>query len=1583
MKRNQTKRLRKRLRKWKSQRRAKLESLEPRQLLAADVYISEFMASNDGVVLDEDGDDSDWIEIFNAGPDDVNLDGWHLTDDPAQLSKWDFPDQSLSAGNSLVVFASDKDRGGPGEELHLNFKLSAGGEYLALTRNTSAGGFDIVSEFAPEFPQQTTDISYGYEQEVSVDTIVEPGAPARLLIPTSEPSSSWTNLGFNDSSWQNATSAIGYQTSVPGFTVQDAKSSGRIVNISESLRLLDGTGQQSSTTAISPVINFFDTGSPGRYSSDLPFPNNTSGDDNDFAIRATGTITIPQSGTWTFGTNSDDGARLRVDGRTVINDDTLHAPEDRFGTTTLSAGQHEIELIFFERGGGAEVELFAAQGSRSSFDSSAFRLIGDVANGGLEVTTSPTEGSSGLSSVIETNVEAMRENASSAYLRVPFTVTDPASYDSLTLEVSYDDGFIAYLNGTEVARRNAPASASFNSTALDDRPFRNAVTPEFVGITDHLDLLRSGDNVLAIHGLNDSSDSDEFLLRVGLSEISTTRGDAVFFREVTAGTFNPSEGAEDFLLDDVTLSHPHGFYENAIQLELDSRTAGTSIRYTTDGSEPTSTNGQLYNNAIAISETTTIRARSFKQGSEPSRIETATYLFLDDVLTQSPNGQSPENWPTAQSINGQQLDYGLDPDIVNSSIWRSQMEEALTQIPSMSLVLDIDDLLGSSEGIYTNAQSHGRDWERPASLELINPDGSEGFQVEAGVRVRGGFSRSDSNPKHAFRLFFRDEYGDAKLEYPLFGDEGVDEFDKIDLRTSQNYSWAFRGSTENTFVRDVYSRDVQGLLGNPYTRSSFYHLYINGQYWGLYQTQERAEARYAASYFGGDKDDYDVVKSAGSSGGYETEATDGNLDALRRLADYFYQNDGLSDANMADYWMAQGMNPDGSENPGFERLLDVENLIDYMIITYFTSDADGPGSKFTRPRVNNYFGILNRENPDGFKWFEHDSEHSLDTGDAAGANFNMVTPLTTGGSQFRYFNPHWMHEQLAQTNSVYREQFADRVYETMFNDGLLTAEKSNEIIDARAAQIDMAIIAESARWGDAQRTTPYTKTHWEDAVQRTKDWIDDRVPVVIQQLQGIGWFPDTLPPEFTVNDVPQHGGELTASDEIGFSTTANIEFDTVLRRNASWNFLDDGSNQGTAWRNNNFDDSDWDSGRGQLGYGDGDENTVLSYGSNGSDKHRTTYFRNSFDISDVEQYDLGRIQLLRDDGAIVYLNGEEIARSNMPSGTVNFRTFANQVAGGTDESTYYPFEFPAGLLQEGENFLAVEIHQANASSSDISFDLQVELGIRATGVTNIYYTLDGSDPRTATGGISATAIRFDGQSPAIGGETELSVRIRETDGTWSVLNRATFLSDGTAQPPVIPPEQSELVGLVRSGRIVLQASDLDVQGINFESEAGLLVPIPNNDASPFDIALSNTNTQISLGNLGSTVRLDGELITEIRYEGTDPSSDLKATYGVEGVEVAFPVEVDATPTHDCNGDGVTDAADLNCVCQSGAVDELLAELGIGRADLNADGTVGFADFLILSASFGQSDVGYANGDMDCSGTVDFADFLVLSSNFGT
>ena len=138
-------------------RRFQMESLEARVVLAADLVISEFQASNDTTLFDEDGDSSDWIEIHNRSLEDVNLDGWHLTDDDTNLSKWQFPDTTIAPDEYLIVFASGKDRT-DGDELHTSFKLSSGGEYLGLI---DTDGIGIVSEFTPEFPDQVTDQSFG------------------------------------------------------------------------------------------------------------------------------------------------------------------------------------------------------------------------------------------------------------------------------------------------------------------------------------------------------------------------------------------------------------------------------------------------------------------------------------------------------------------------------------------------------------------------------------------------------------------------------------------------------------------------------------------------------------------------------------------------------------------------------------------------------------------------------------------------------------------------------------------------------------------------------------------------------------------------------------------------------------------------------------------------------------------------------------------------------------------------------------------------------------------------------------------------------------------------------------------------------------------------------------------------------------------------------------------------------------------------------------------------------------------------------------------------------------------------------
>ena len=165
--------------------------------------------------------------------------------------------------------------------------------------------------------------------------------------------------------------------------------------------------------------------------------------------------------------------------------------------------------------------------------------------------------------------------------------------------------------------------------------------------------------------------------------------------------------------------------------------------------------------------------------------------------------------------------------------------------------------------------------------------------------------------------------------------------------------------------------------------------------------------------------------------------------------------------------------------------------------------------------------------------------------------------------------------------------------------------------------------------------------------------------------------------------------------------------DVLVPAGADWRYLDNGSNQGTGWRTASFNDAAWPVGPAQLGYGDGDERTIVLYGPNSSNKYITTYFRHTFTVADPSVLGPLTLRLLRDDGAVVYLNGVEVFRSNMPAGSVTYTTPASLAVGGADELQVYPATVDSSVLVPGSNVIAVEIHQSGGTSSDVSFDLEL------------------------------------------------------------------------------------------------------------------------------------------------------------------------------------------------------------------------------------------------------------------------------------
>ncbi len=1334
------------------------------------------MADNESAVGDDDGDFSDWIEIHNPDAVPVSLADWYLTDSATNLTKWRIPAITLQPGEFRIVWASGKDRRDPAQPLHTNFALSASGEYLALVH---ADGTSIEHEFAPEFPAMGDDASYGLVFETQA--LLSPGAETRYRVPTSasNPAAGWNQPAFDDSSWSSGPSGLGQGLTVPGITARQVFMNGSMGGLADALALLalpeGDPGILSEATAVVGSANFLGTGADGRYSNNTAPPG---GNGNNYAIRLTGYVEIPTAGTYTFGTNSDDGVQTRIDGTVLYTDDTFHGPEDHLGSRFLAAGQHSFEVVMFQGTGGDSLEFYAAPGNYTSWDP-AFRLVGDTASGGLVATTS----ADGVGEIIATNLSSALSGKPGAYFRNAFNGGDTGTATSLSLVARYNDGFVAWLNGNPVASANAPASPAWNSTANSARGNAESLQPSGFNLTSQLASLVAGENVLAIHGMKDTAADSDFLI---LPEIIAGTPDITsppaFYApgNATPGWINVEPDSFGTVAD-TSFSVDRGYFTAPIEVGISTETPGATIRYTTDGSTPSETHGEIYSGPLTVSETTVLRAIAYRTGWTPTNVDTQTYLFLDSVLTQSADGSPPPGWP-ATSGTSQVLDFGMDPEIVN--YWNpdiggeESVKQALAALPAVSLTTDLPNLLNidGSQGIIANPGNRGFAWERPVSVEWINPPddlnphGTGEFQINAGLRIRGGYSRSTNNPKHSFRLYFRKDYGAGKLEYPLYGRYGPSEFDQVDLRTAQNYSWSFEGGDSNTFLREESTRQAYLEMGQTGSHVRYFHLYLNGQYWGLFNLDERTEASFAETYFGGDKDDYDVVKSEGDAG-YVVGATDGNLAAWQDL-----WNKGKThraSPTNANYFRLMGLAADGATPTSDPVLLDPVNLADYLLLTFWTGNLDGATSNFLgNDRANNWFGSRRRENNprQGFRFFVHDFEHTF-----FNVNEDRTGPFTVANeSNFAYSNPLFLHQDLL-ANAEYRMLWADRIQKHMFSGGALDPVNWNNRINRLAGVIDQAIIAESARWGDSKTSQPKTRQTWINAQNALLSYLSPRAPVVLSQLRAdqlypaldapvpipFGGYQDSgvevavaLPASATTYYMPDGsdpravGGALRSGAQV---YTASVSTETPLAWSASgWKYLYDGSDQGTVWREPAHDDTAWPTGTAELGYGDGDETTVIPihYVSAGQ-KAATCYFRRSFTLADLDGISSAEVSVAYDDAYAVYLNGTRIA-GNLP-----FDAAYNYYSSNAIEETIATTEVDPMLLVAGENVIAVEIHQAGPTSSDISMDLRFNL---TRSITSTPLILTGAGERT--------------------------LRLRSRSGsTWSAMSEATFLLDTEPASP--------------------------------------------------------------------------------------------------------------------------------------------------------------------------------------------------------
>jgi hypothetical protein len=1020
---------------------------------ADDVIISEFAASNSNGLRDEDGAYSDWVELFNSSTSTVNLLDWALTDSAGDLAKWRFPATNLPPNGFLVVFASGKNRRVPGAPLHTSFNLSSGGEYLALVRTDGS----IAFEFAP-FPEQFANISYGIGQNLQITSLVSNKSSALVLVPSNNTLGvTWTATGFDASAWRPGTNGVGYENYVAGFAVKNIRANVGVCDMATADSVLANPSQQAAVFTANPAtINYVNTGGGANFGGDLTFPGFTINVDMDnFVTEATGILTIPTTGAWTFGVNSDDGFRCTI-GANIFEYPPPRGPGDTFATFTLSAGEYPVRLVFYECGGGAEVEFFAASGTHSSFNAN-FRLVGNTAGGGLAVKSLPIAGAGAgsIASLIATDVKTnMLSRNASAYLRLPFAVGNPAAFSSLTLRMKYDDGFVAYLNGAEVARRNAPASPTWNSTAITSRANTNVLIAEDIDLTGFLGSLQASANMLAIHGLNFSANDSDFLIHAELMENKVLGLTNHYFAIPTPGSFN-SQGFYAFV-ENLKFTPGRGWFDNTnFTITITSATPGVSIRYTTNGSVPGTTSGLLYTGAgIPASGTRYIRAIGYRDGFEPTEVETHSYIFLNQVQAQTTNG----NW-----IGGSSGNYSLNPAITQGALYGTTFKNDLLGVPTLSIVAAWEDMFGPG-GVWSNPQAEGVAWERPCSLEYFRPDGEDGFNVNCGIRIQGGASRS-LVPKHGLRVLFKNIYGAGKLKYPLFADSPVQEFDTLTLHATFNDHWSWGGAAAQ-MIRDQWCRDTQNAMGGFGPHGTYAHLYLNGLYWGLYNIGEKGDGSYAASYLGGEKEEYDAFNS------------DENIDGDTIAWNTMFNIAGAGITNDVAY-------------TSISRYLNIPNFIDYMMLNFYAANTDWPW--------HNWNAARRRVPGAGFHFFSWDAEWTFGIG-------NDVNTDRTGladGSPGRLYAALRAHPE-------FRREFGDHAQKHLFNSGALSPAVADARWMKRATEIDRAIVPESARWGGGN-----TRQTWLTAQSAVRSWFPVRTAILLNQLRNAGLYSQLNAPGFS------------------------------------------------------------------------------------------------------------------------------------------------------------------------------------------------------------------------------------------------------------------------------------------------------------------------------------------------------------------------------------------------------------------------------------------------------------------------------------
>ena len=1227
-----------------------------RRAIAAPVLV-EFMASNDSSLYDEDGQSSDWIEIFNPDPTSADISGWFLTNDPTELDKWELPAGIvLPSGGSLIVFASNKDR--DVGELHTNFKLSKEPEgYLALVE----GDGQTVANGYIDYPEQFDDISYGLAQTGSGSdvTIIPENSISRILVPTSNIGTTWHDRLFDDSSWPSANTGIGYD----------------------------------------------------------------------------------------YG-----------------------------------------------------------------------NLIGS--NGDVQSQTDDINGS--------------------VYVRIPFTIDSPESLTSLTLRMKYDDGFAAYINGTLVASAGAPASPQWNSVATEDHPDSAAVVFEDFDIPIGPNLLETGGNILAIHGLNRSTGSSDLLVlpRLDATTAATNPGlgEAGYFQNSTPATSNGTN--QGLPAGAVTFSVPGRGFTNSVSLELSVASPNADIRYTTNGNVPNASSTRYTGNPISITSSQIIRARAYSNGLAPGPVSEEGYIELS-----------------------------------------SSAESFSSDIP----VVIMERFSGGPTASNGKAYVFFAFFEPDPATGITRLNKPYSLGTRGGYKTRG--SSSSGFEKKAYSIEAWNENNRNKDISPF----GMPE--------ESDWILNARSQFDRSLMRNAFIYNLSNQTGRYAMRTRFVELFLNTN-GGSLSYGTRSSADYDGVYtfmekISRDKERVDVERlpdsvstEPGITGGYimkidRLDPGDGGLSAGGRSLGWVYPKE--EDVTSAQAtWLRNHLNEMTSSlsSGNYEEYIDPLAWVDHHLLNVLALNADAL-------RLSTYFHKKRSGKVEfGPIW---DFDRSMDSTDSRDDN-----PRSWSGGT-NYFTYAWWNQLFG--NEEFWQLYIDRYFE--LRKDVWTNENVQKIIADYAAELNQAQVRNFQRFSSQPRFGGYAGEveHLRDWLTTRLNWMDGQfVPEPTANLNG-GTFPagTTLSLSGNLSNGRSIWYTLNGTDPRFTSNTTVLNTKTLVDITAPAKALVPTSNIGTNWRGGNepFDDSSWIGGTNGIGFDSASTyNPYININLEApnpvmSGVNTSAYVRIPFNVAagDIAKFNYLTLQMRYDDGFVAFLNGTRIASGNAP-GSLNWNSSASQNNDDGIAVTFIDFGADAfvNALKSGENILA--IHGLNGSSTSSDFLIQARLvagekqvdpgesgGIEYTGPITLTETARLfariSDPRGGSNPGSGVPVGTGWGAPL---ELEYLVDEIPADSTNLVIREIMFDPYDLGNS-LDEDSNFEFIELENISETKISLSDASfTRGVTFDFSSGSVRSLSPggkvlvvNDLSAFQKIYGEGRNSLIAGEFGGSLNNDGELL-ELRGE---------------------------------------------------------------------------------------------------------------------